>query len=262
MDIIVCVKHVPETVEEDIIIADDQKGIQTMDLVFDINEWDDYAIEEAVLMKEKLGGSITALTVGSEEADVTLRKCLAKGADKAIRLTDKAFEGSDAYATAKILSKAIENLPYDLILTGTQSSDDGYGQVGAILATLLGIPHTTLARKIDVQQGFAIVNRELEGGLEQILEIKLPSVIAVQTGINEPRYVSIMAIRKAREKEIRVMGLKDLGLKEEDVGKIGSWLNIEEMFLPPIEKEAEILTGSPDEIVSNIVKLFKDRGFV
>ena len=98
--------------------------------------------------------------------------------------------------------------------------------------------------------------------MEQILEVNLPALIAVQTGINEPRYVSIMAIRRARKKEIKVMNLADIGLKEDDVGKNGSWINTEEMFLPPIEKEAELLTGSPDEIVSSIIEIFKDRGFV
>jgi len=102
----------------------------------------------------------------------------------------------------------------------------------------------------------------LEGGLQQILEVNLPALIAVPTGINEPRYVSIMAIRRARKKEIKVMNLADIGLKEDDVGKKGSWINTEEMFLPPIEKEAELLTGSPDEIVSSIIEIFKDRGFV
>ena len=262
MDMIVCVKHVPETAEEEIIIKKDGKGIQTEDLVFDINEWDDYAIEEAVLIKEKLGGSITVITVGSENADMTLRKCLAKGADQAIRLTDKAFEDSDAYATAKILSKAIEKMSFDLIFTGTQASDDGFAQVGVILAKLLGIAHSTLVKKIDIKKESIIINRELEGGLEQILEVNLPALIAVQTGINEPRYVSIMAIRRARKKEIKVMNLADIGLKEDDVGKKGSWINTEEMFLPPIEKEAELLTGSPDEIVSSIIEIFKDRGFV
>ena len=260
MDMIVCVKHVPETAEEDIIVEDNKKEIQTEDLVYDINEWDDYAMEEAALIKEKLGGTITAITVGSEESDNTLRKCIAKGADQAIRLTDDTFEGSDAYAIAKILSKAIKDIPYDLIFTGTQASDDGYGQVGVILAKLLGVTHATLVKKIEVKQGSVVVNRELEGGLEQILEVKLPTVIAVQTGINEPRYVSIMAIRRARKKEIKVMGLTDLDLREEEVGKTGSWMQIEEMYLPPIEKEAEFLTGTPEEIASNIIQIFKDRG--
>jgi len=260
MDIIVCVKHVPETAEAEIAIDSSGKGIRTEDLVFDINEWDDYAIEEAVLMKEKHGGSVTVVTVGPEEADRTLRKCLAKGADRAIRLTDKAFEGSDAYATAKILHKTIKDLPFALILTGTQAGDDGYAQVGVILAELLGISHATMVKKIEPKEGFVRVNRELEGGLEQVMEVKLPAMLAVQTGINEPRYVSIMGIRKARTKELKVLGLGDLGLKEEEVGESGSWITVEEMFVPPVEKEAEILTGGLDEMQQRSLKLSGLRG--
>jgi len=262
MEIIVCVKHVPETAEAEIAVDKSGKRVATEDLVFDINEWDDYALEEAVLIKEKLGGSITVITVGPEDADKTLRKCLARGADKAIRLTDKAFEGSDAYAIAKILHRAIKNLPFDLIFTGTQASDDGCGQVGTVLAELLGIPHATMVKKVEVKEGFVRVNRELEGGLEQVMEVKLPAMLAVQTGINEPRYVSIMGIRKAKEKELKVLGLGDLGLKEEEVGESGSWITVEKMFIPPVEKEAEILTGGLDEIAAKIVENLKARGLV
>jgi electron transfer flavoprotein beta subunit len=262
MEIIVCVKHVPETTEAEIAIDSSGKGIKTEDLVFDINEWDDYAIEEAVLMKEKLGGQVTVVTVGSEDADKTLRKCLAKGADRAIRLTDKAFDGSDAYATAKILHRAIKDLTFDLILTGTQAGDDGYAQVGVILAGLLGIPHATMVKKIELMEGFTRVNRELEGGLEQVMEVRTPALLAVQTGINEPRYVSIMGIRKARQKELKILGLNDLGLKEEEVGESGSWITVEEMFIPPVEKEAEILAGGLDAISSKIVETLRARGLI
>jgi len=262
MEIIVCVKHVPETAEAEITIDQNRKRIKTEDLVFDINEWDDYALEEAVLIKEKHGGTITAITVGTEEADKTLRKCLARGADKAIRLTDKAFEGSDAFATAKILHKTIQNLPFNLILTGAQAGDDGYAQVGVILAELLGIPHATMIKKIDITDESAKVNRELEGGLEQVMEIKLPAVLTIQTGINEPRYVSIMGIRKAKQKELKVLNLADLGLKAEEVGESGSWITIEKMLIPPVEKEAEILSGGLDEISKKIVETLKTRGLI
>jgi len=262
MDLIVCVKHVPEMAEAEIVVDESGKRIRMEDLVFAINEWDDYALEEAVLLKERLGGSVTVVTVGSEDADDTLRKCLARGADRAIRLTDKAFEGSDAYAIAKILHKAIKDLPFDMILTGAQAGDDGYAQVGVVLAELLGIPHATMVKKIEFKEGFAKVNRELEGGLEEVVEVKLPAVLAIQTGINEPRYVSILGIRKAREKEIKVLGLRDLGLREEEVGESGSWITVEKMFIPPIEKEAEILTGGLDEIATKIVETLRARGLV
>ena len=262
MDVIVCVKHVPETAEAEIVIDESGKGIKMEDLVFDVNEWDDYALEEAVLLKERLGGSVTVVTVGPEDADNTLRKCLARGADRAMRLTDKAFEGSDAYAIAKILHKAIKDLPFDLILTGAQAGDDGYAQVGVVLAELLGIPHATMVKKIEPKEGFVRVNRELEGGLEEVVEVKLPAVLAIQTGINEPRYVSIMGIRRAREKELKVLGLGDLGLREEEVGESGSWITVEKMFIPPVEKEAEILTGGLDEIAARIVETLRARGLV
>jgi len=262
MDIIVCVKQVPETAEAEVVIDESKKRIRTENLVFDINEWDDYALEEAVLLKEKFGGSVTAVTVGPEEADSTLRKCLARGADRAIRITDKAIEGSDGYAIAKILHSVIKDLRFDLILTGTQTSDDGYAQVGVVLAELLGVPHATMVKKIEVKNGFARVNRELEGGLEEVVEVKLPAVLAVQTGINEPRYVSIMGIRKARKKELKVLDLKALGLKEEEVGEEGSWITVEEMFLPPVEREAEILTGGVDEVASRIVEIIRARGLI
>jgi len=262
MNIIICVKHVPETAEAEVTIHESGKTIKTQDLVFDINEWDDYALEEAVLTKEKHGGTITAITIGPENTEETLRKCLARGADKAIRITDKAIEGSDAYATAKILHKLIQTLPHDLILTGAQAADDGYTQVGPILAELLAIPHATMVKKLDIKEGTARVNRELEGGLEQVIEIKLPAVLTIQTGINEPRYVSIMGVRKAREKELKVLTLADLGINEKEVGESGSWITIEKMFLPPIEKEAEILTGTPDEITTKIVETLKTRGLI
>lgn len=262
MDVIVCVKHVPETAEAEIRIDADGKTIEKTGLVFDINEWDDYALEEAVRIKEKLGGTVTAVTVGSEDADSTLRKCLARGADKALRLTDEKFEGSDGYATAKILHSVIKDLPFDLILTGALAGDDGYTMVGPVLAEILGTPHATMVKKIELGDGVAKVNRELEGGLEEIVEVKLPAVLTVQTGINEPRYVSILGIRKAMKKEIKVLGLDDIGLTENDVGETGSWIKIEKMFAPPVEKQAEFVKGNPEEVATKIAEIIKSKGLI
>ena len=262
MDIIVCVKHVPETAEAEIKIDPAGKTIEKSGLVFDINEWDDYALEEAVQIKEKIGGTVTAITVGSEDADSTLRKCLARGADKAVRLTDPKFEGSDGYAIAKILYKTIKDLPFNMIFTGAQAGDDGYAIVGPTLAELLGIPHATMVKKIELNGDIAKVNRELEGGLEEIIEIKLPAVLTIQTGINEPRYVSIMGIRKAMQKEIKVFSLAEVGLSENEVGEAGSWTKIENMYVPPVEKQAEFLKGSPEEIAARIAEILKARGLI
>jgi len=262
LDILVCVKHVPETAEADLKIDASGRNVETRGLVFDINEWDDYALEEAVRIKEKMGGTVTAITVGSEEADNTLRKCLARGADKAVRVTDKRFEGSDSYAVAKILHRVIRDQPFDLILTGAQANDDGYGMVGPILAELLGIPHVTMVKKVELRDGFVRANRELEGGLEEIVEARLPVVLAVQTGINEPRYVSIMGIRKAMQKEIKALGLAEIGLVENEVGEAGSWIKIEKMYVPPAEKQAEIIIGSPEEVATKIAEILRTRGLI
>jgi electron transfer flavoprotein beta subunit len=262
LDIVVCVKHVPETAEAELKIDASGKAIDKTGLVYDINEWDDYALEEAVRLKEKQGGTVTAITIGPEDSDSTLRKCLARGADKAIRMTDSKFVGSDGYAIAKILHTAVKTLHFDMILTGMQAGDDGMAMVGPILAEMLKIPHATMVKKMELGTGTAKVNRELEGGLEEQVEVKLPALFSVQTGINEPRYVSIMGIRKAMQKEIKVMTLADTGLTENDVGPSGSWSRIEKMYVPPVEKQAEFLKGSPDEVAARIAEILKSRGLI
>jgi len=262
LNIIVCVKQVPETAEAELKIDATGKAIQKTGLVYDINEWDDYALEEAVRIKEKQGGTVTAITIGAEDSDSTLRKCLARGGDKAIRLTDPKFEGSDGYAIAKILHSVIKTLPFDIILTGMQAGDDGNAMVGPILAEMLKIPHATMIKKMEMGTGTAKVNRELEGGLEEQVEVKLPALFSVQTGINEPRYVSIMGIRKAMQKEIRVMTLPDTGLTENDVGTAGSWTRIEKMYVPPVEKQAQFLKGGPEEVATKIAEILKSKGLI
>jgi electron transfer flavoprotein beta subunit len=260
MKIVVCIKRVPETTEADIFIDKSEKDIDKSGLVFDLNEWDSYAIEEAILLKEKLGGTVTVLSLGGEDTNESIRKCLAMGADDALRLTDPAYQGSDGFTTAKILAEAIRNIPYDLILTGTQAEDDGYGQVGVALAELLGIPHGALVNRIEVQEKKIKAHRELEGGLEEVIDLDLPAVLTIQTGINEPRYVSIMGIRKVAKKEIKVLGASDLHLKPEEVGAAGSDILVENLFLPPVGEGAEILEGKPEEIATRVFSILKDKG--
>ncbi len=260
MNIVVCIKRVPETADADVVIDKSGKDIDKSGLVFDLNEWDSYAIEEAILLKEKLGGTVTVLSMGGEESNESLRKCLAMGADDAIRLTDPAFNESDGFATAKILTEAIRKIPYDLILTGTQAEDDGYGQVGVVMAEFLGIPHASLVTKLEVQDKKVKAHRELEGGLEEVFEIDLPAVLTIQTGINEPRYVSIMGIRKVAKKEIKSFGTADLKLKGEEVGLSGSNIKLEKIFLPPVGEGAEMLEGKPEEIALKVFDILKDKG--
>jgi electron transfer flavoprotein beta subunit len=262
LDVVVCVKHVPETAEAELKIDASGKNVEKTGLVYDINEWDDYALEEAVRIKEKQGGTVTAITIGGDGSDSTLRKCLARGADKAIRLTDPKFEGSDCYAVAKILASVLKTLHYDLVLVGMQAGDDGNAAVGPILAQMLGVPHATMVKKLELGAGTAKVNRELEGGLEEQLEVKLPALFSIQTGINEPRYVSIMGIRKAMQKEIKLMTLPDTGLSEADVGLQGSWVTIDKLYVPPVEKQAEFLKGTPDEMATRVAEILKAKGLI
>ncbi|HEC56957.1 MAG TPA: electron transfer flavoprotein beta subunit/FixA family protein [Candidatus Syntrophoarchaeum butanivorans] len=258
MDIIVCVKRVPDTSEADVVITG--KDIKKDDLPFEINEWDNYAVEEAVQLKEKFGGTITVISVGDEDANEVIRRGLAMGADEGVRIYDPAIEGSDGVTIAKILAAAIKNMKYDLILTGAQAGDLGEGIVPVALAEMLGIPHATLVTGLEIQDGKAKVKRELEGGLMEVLEIDLPAVIGIQTGINEPRYVSIMGIRKASKKEIKLLGLGDIGLTPEDVGEAGSLTVLEELSVPPVTKVAEIIEGDPAEAASKLAEILKEQG--
>ncbi len=262
VDVVVIVKRVPDVAEAEISVARTGKDIEKGELVFDINEWDNYAVEEAVQLKERLGGTVTAVAVGSEEVDEVLRRCLALGADEALRLEDPAFAGGDGYATAVVLAAAIRQLPHNLVLTGVMASDDGDGQIGGSVAQLLGLPHATLVTGIAIEGNTARVRRELEGGLEEMLELPLPALFTVQTGINEPRYVPIAGIRRAARREIPVRGLAELGLKPEEVGAVAARVEVEELFLPEAGEKGEILEGGADEVAEQLVAIFGRKGWL
>jgi electron transfer flavoprotein beta subunit len=260
MDIVVCVKRVPDTREADLQISGDGKSINTKDLVFDVNDWDKYAVEEAVRLKEKNGGTVTVITMGQADSDDILRRCFATGADSAIRLTDPAFEESDAMAVASLLAGTLKTLKYDLVLFGAQAGDDGYGAVGQAAAVMLGLPYTSLAVKIDIQNNSLKAMRELEAGMHESLELPLPALVTIQTGINEPRYVSIMGIRKASAKEIRTPALAELSLSPDSFGTAGSKTSVEKLFVPPVLKQTEMLSGSLDEVSQKLALLLKEKG--
>jgi electron transfer flavoprotein beta subunit len=262
MDIVVCVKQVPLTAEAEVRIDDTGRDIKKERLAFDVNEADNYAVEEALLLTEKFGGTITLVTLGPESADKMLRSLLAKGAHQAVRLTDQRFAGSDAYATAKALSRALKTMKADLVLAGCYASDDGYSQVGATLAELLELPHATMVTGLEILNGQAKIERELEGGTHELLEIELPAVLTIQTGINEPRYASILGLRKAMKKPIQVLSLSDLDLTESEVGSAGSRTVLERLFAPPKGKGAQILEGAPEEISAKLAEIFRERGVV
>jgi electron transfer flavoprotein beta subunit len=254
LDLIVCIKRVPQTAEAEVKVDASGKDIVKDRLTFDMNEADSYALEEAILLKEKFGGTITAVSLGPVEAEDTLRIALAKGADHAIRIKAEDFGEVDGFKTAALLKEVANNMKFDAIFTGCVATDNNYYGVGPVLAEMLGIPHATLVSKIEVTDGKASVNRELDGGLIEHLEMSLPSVFAVQTGINEPRYASLIAIRKAAGKEIKVLG------KDEISSSIGPNAILEELFTPPVEKRAEILEGTADEVANRTAAIMKEKG--
>ena len=262
MDIIVCVKQVPEVTDAEIEITADGTDIEKEDLEMSINEWDNYAVEEAVRIKEALGGKVTVVTLGDEDSEDVLRRALAMGADEAILVDDEGFEGSDAAGIAKGLLKAIGDRGFDLLLTGVQSSDDNWAQVGLLMAEWLDLPFVSLAVKVEPHGEKLLVHRELEANTLEKVELAIPAAITVQTGINEPRYVSIMGIRKVRNVEIQQTGAKDLGLDESEIGAKGSSIAEMSLTLPEEGEGAEILTGSMDEICEKVAQIIRDRGGV
>ncbi|MDY6861877.1 MAG: electron transfer flavoprotein subunit beta/FixA family protein [Thermodesulfobacteriota bacterium] len=260
MDIIVCVKRVPDVSEIDVDIAPDKKDIKKDDLIFDLNEWDRYALEEAVLLKERFEGKVTVITIGDEQSEETLRKCLAMGADNAVRIYDENIKGSDPYVIARLLHSFIKDRRFDLILTGVQAGDDGYGQVGGILSGMLNIPHASMVTHLEAEGENILIHRELEGGMEEKIKLSLPALLAIQTGINEPRYVSIMGIRKASRLSVELLDHKSLNLRDEDVGEAGSRIKVEEIYFPEATKETKMLTGTPSEMAEEVFDILKEKG--
>jgi electron transfer flavoprotein beta subunit len=260
VEIIVCIKRVPDLSETEIEIGRDGVSLADDDLDYDVNEWDNFAIEAAVQLKEEHGGRVTAMTVGDEEAEDVLRRALAMGADEAVHLKDDAFVGSDALGTATILQRAIAGRPYDLILTGAISGDEARGHVGPMLAAMLDIPMVALATELSVEGGTATVRHEVEGGLERITRIVLPALVTAQTGLNEPRYVSIRGIRKVSGVEISVREAGDLDLDGSQVGVAASAVTVEEIFLPPRGGGAEMLEGSEETVVEKLVERLQREG--
>ena len=253
MNIAVCVKRIPKTAEADILIEKDGKDIRKDHLVFTLNDWDGYAVREAVLLKENHGGTVTVITVGPEESKEVLTRCLAMGADKALRVEEP--PSCDGHRVAQILHHAVKNESFDLILTGVQAEDDNCGQVGPSLAQMMGFPHATIVNHIEIDGGRARVRRELEGGIEEVLDLKLPAVVTVQTGINEPKYVSLSAILEAKDKEIKEIPLDEIGISTAEAADT----TVDQVFFPPAGKTAQILKGNPEEVVVRLIEIIKKK---
>ena len=260
MDILVCVKQVPDTAENEIEVNRDGTDIERDDLVYSVNEWDNYAVEEAIQIRDRVGGSVTVVSVGNEDAEEGIRREMAMGADKGILLSDEAFKGSDGKAIASILRAEAEKGNYDLILTGAQA-DDGAGQVGGMMAAMLDCPYASLVNHLEVVDDKTIkVGREIEGGNQEINEMELPCVLSIQTGINEPRYVGIRGIRKVASIEMPMHGITDLGLPTDAVGEAGARVKRVDYFVPDLGEGAEILEGTTDEIMEKLIELLKAKG--
>jgi electron transfer flavoprotein beta subunit len=260
MEILVCVKRVPDTAENEFELNSAGNDLDRDDLVYSVNEWDNYAVEEAIQIVDNVGGNVTVITVGDDESEEVLRREMAMGANNGILLSDDAFEGSDGKGIATILKAEVEKGTYDLILTGAQA-DEGAGQVGGMLAAMLDYPYASLVNKIDVDGDAVIkVGREIEGGNQEMNEMDLPCVLSIQTGINEPRYVGIRGIRKVAKLEIPVKGASDLGLDASAVGDAGAKVKRVDYFVPDMGDGAEMLDGSTDEIIAQLIERIKSKG--
>lgn len=259
MEILVCVKRVPDTAENEFELNSEGNDLDRDDLVYSVNEWDNYAVEEAIQIVDKVGGSVTVITVGDDESEEVLRREMAMGANNGILLSDDAFEGSDGKGIATILKAEIEKSSYDLIMSGAQA-DEGAGQVGGMLAAMLDMPYASLVNKIEVGDGKITVGREIEGGNQEMNEIDLPCVLSIQTGINEPRYVGIRGIRKVAKVEIPVKGADDLGVDTASVGEAGAKTQRVDYFVPDMGDGAEMLEGSTDEIIEKLIEKLKAKG--
>ena len=259
MEILVCVKRVPDTAENEFELNGAGNDLDRDDLVYSVNEWDNYAVEEAIQIVDKVGGNVTVITVGDSESEEVLRREMAMGANNGILLSDDAFEGSDGKGIATILKAEIEKGKYDLILTGAQA-DEGAGQVGGMLAAMLDMPYASLVNKIEAGEGSIKVGREIEGGNQEMNEISLPCVLSIQTGINEPRYVGIRGIRKVAGVEIPVKSASDLGIAGDSVGKAGAKTKRIDYFVPDMGEGAEMLEGSTDEIIAKLIEKLKAKG--
>ncbi len=260
MEILVCVRRVPDTSENEIQLNRAGNDIERDDLVYSINEWDNYAVEEALQIVAKAGGSVTVATVGSDEDEEVLRREMAMGANQGVLISDEAFEGSDGKGIATILRAFVQKGNYDLILTGVQAEDGG-AQVGGMLAALLDYPFASLVNSVEVLDGKKLkVSREIEGGNREMNEIDLPCVLSVQTGINEPRYVGMRGIRQVASVEIPTFGASDLGVQAGAVGEAGAKVKRLDYFVPALGKGAEILQGSHEDIADKLIELLKAKG--
>jgi electron transfer flavoprotein beta subunit len=250
MKIVVAIKQVPAR-DSQLKIASSGKWIEEGDIAYEINEPDAYALEEALQLKEKHGGEVVALCAAPDRAAQTIREALAKGADRAIHIEEE-MGALDPLAAAKLLAAAIRTESPDLVLTGLQSDDLGYGQTGVILAELLGLPHGTIIMQVEKTDTGIKVKRELENGWFQHVEMPLPALLTIQSGISKLRYATLMGIKKAKSKEIKRLTAADLG-----GASASPVIALDRIYLPERTKRTQLFEGSPKEAAAQLVEKLK-----
>jgi electron transfer flavoprotein beta subunit len=245
--IAVCIKQVPA---RDSVLRVSGNSVQDSDFSYEINEPDAYALEEGLQLKEKHGGEVVVLCAGPERASSTIRETLAKGADRAIHIEGD-LEQVDPLGLATLMAKALEAEKPDLVLTGLQSDDLGYGQTGVILAELMGLPHATIVMSVDVTDGHMRLKRELENGFFQHVEVPLPALLTMQSGSNKLRYATLMGIKKAKSKEVRKLTPGELGGVPEPV------VRTTRLFMPTRSKQSQVFDGDPKQAAAKLVEKLK-----
>ncbi len=263
MKIAVCIKQVPDT-EARLRVAPDGRWIDEADVPFVINESDEYALEEGLKLAETTGGEVIAISLGPERVREALRKALALGASRAVLLANTAFRGGDALADGRALAAAIAREGCDLVLTGSQSDDQGFGATGTVVAGHLGWPHAWLVMGVEVEEGGASlqVTREMESGTNEIFRMALPAVLEIQAGINHPRYASLKGIMAAKKKEIAEPSPADLGLQESEVGAAAARLEVLSVGFPESAAAAQILEGDAVSAAKKLVGLLQGEARV
>ena len=260
MEILICVRKVPDTSENEIELNSSGNDIERDQLVYSINEPDNYAVEEALQIVAKIGGHVTVVTVGGEDDEEVLRREMAMGANQGVLITDEAFRGSDGRGIATILKAFVEKGHYDLVLTGVQAEDGG-AQIGGMLAALLDYPFASLVNCIEVCDGQKLkISREIEGGNKELNVIDLPCVLSIQTGINEPRYVGMRGIRQVASVSIPTFSAAQLGIDGSNVGEAAAKVKRVDYFVPSLGKGAEILHGSREANIDKVLEFVAAKG--
>ena len=261
MKILVAVKQVV-ALDEDFEIRADGKDVDEDFFLYDLNEWDDFSLEEAMKIKEASDTEVevVVVSVGSDRVDESLRKCLAKGADRAIRVWDDAIEGSDAIAVGRILAAVAKKEAPDMVFAGVQSSDQAHSSTGISTAAYLDWPHAAVVADLQYKPGSktAVIRRELEGGMLQEVEINCPAVLTIQLGINKPRYASLRGIKQAAAKPIEEVSLADIGLAAADVGSDSSMSRVRRMYVPA-KGRAQMIEGTIAEQAARIIEIIKEH---